>query len=458
MALNGHSKLHPAEGAAAAGAGARGYLPAMALVGSAHSARTLAILLSVLMAVFLTALIITPWQQSVSGAGEVSALTPVERTQYLAAPVEGRVLKWHVTEGSKVKGGQLVVELTDNDPQILERIRAERAAVEERRLNAEGRARAHEDRLGRLDESRINAVSAAQNRVQMANDRITQAVQGLTAAEARLEAARFNLTRQRDLVKIGTTSQRNLELAQLDYATADAEVARAKAALNAARNEREALDDDLKKVMADAAAAIDGERATLNAARAEIANVKAELQRIDTRLARQQTLTITAPRVGTIVRLLAQPNSELLKSGDPVAMFVPDSYEPTVELYLNGADMPLVQAGDPVRLQFNGWPAIQFVGWPSVAVGTFGGRVSLVDATETNGGSFRILVVPDPKDDPWPSANYLRQGVQAKGWVLLKTVPLGWELWRRFNGFPPVIADDEPGAVKAKDRGQKDKQ
>jgi multidrug resistance efflux pump len=429
----------------------------MALVGSAHSARTLAMLLSILLVVFSVALIFTPWQQSVSGAGKVSALTPVERTQYLAAPVEGRVLKWHVTEGSKVKGGQLVVELTDNDPQILERIRAERAAVEERRLNAEGRVRAHEDRLGRLDESRINAISAAQNRVQMANDRITQAVQGLTAAEARLEAARFNLLRQRDLVKIGTTSQRNVELAQMDHATAEAEVARAKAALNAARNEREALDDDLKKVTADAAAAIEGERATLNAARAEIANVKAELQRIDTRLARQQTLTITAPRDGTIVRLLAQPNSELLKSGEPVAMFVPDAYEPTVELYLNGVDMPLVQAGDPVRLQFNGWPAIQFVGWPSVAVGTFGGRVSLVDATETNGGSFRILVVPDPNDDPWPSANYLRQGVQAKGWVLLKTVPLGWELWRRFNGFPPVIADDEPGAAKARDRGKKDK-
>jgi hypothetical protein len=128
-----------------------------------------------------------------------------------------------------------------------------------------------------------------------------------------------------------------------------------------------------------------------------------------------------------------------------------------VELYLNGVDMPLVQRGDPVRLQFNGWPAIQFVGWPSVAVGTFGGRVQLVDATETNGGSFRILIVPDPNDDPWPSANYLRQGVQAKGWVLLKTVPLGWELWRRFNGFPPVIAENEPGAGGAKDKAQKEK-
>lgn len=434
-----------------------GYLPAMELVGSPHSARRLAIALTVMLIISAVALIFTPWQQSVSGDGKVSALTPVERTQFLAAPVEGRVLRWHVTEGSKVKAGQLVVELTDNDPQILDRIRAERSAVEDRRLNAEGRVRAHEERVGRLEESRTNGINAAQNRVQMANDRITQAVQGLTAADARLDAARFNLNRQKDLVRIGTTSQRNVELAQMDFATAEAEVARARAALNAARNEKLAMDDDLRKIRSDADASIEGERATLNSARAEIANVRAELQRIDTRLARQQTLTITAPRDGTIVRLLAQPNSELLKGGDPVAMFVPDAYEPTVELYLNGVDMPLVQAGNPVRLQFNGWPAIQFVGWPSVAVGTFGGRVSLVDATETKAGDFRILVVPDPNDAPWPSSNYLRQGVQAKGWVLLRTVPLGWELWRRFNGFPPVIAEDEPGTAGAKGKGKKEK-
>ena len=155
------------------------------------------------------------------------------------------------------------------------------------------------------------------------------------------------------------------------------------------------------------------------------------------------------------MRLLAQPGSELLKSGAPVALFVPDAYSPTVELWLNGVDMPLVKPGDPVRLQFNGWPAIQFVGWPSVAVGTFGGIVQLVDATETNGGKFRILVVPDPKDDPWPSAQYLRQGVQAKGWVLLNQVKLGWELWRRFNGFPPVISTEEPGVKAAKDKDDK---
>jgi hypothetical protein len=98
-----------------------------------------------------------------------------------------------------------------------------------------------------------------------------------------------------------------------------------------------------------------------------------------------------------------------------------------------------------VRLQFEGWPAVQFTGWPSVAVGTFGGVVTLIDATDDGQGKFRIVVTPDPRDEPWPSGRYLRQGVRANGWVLLGQVTLGYELWRRFNGFPPVVALSEPG-------------
>jgi adhesin transport system membrane fusion protein len=425
-------------------------LPVMAELDSGKRIRSVARSLVIFFVVSVIALIFTPWQQSVSGMGHVSALTPVERVQAISAPVEGRVARWHVLEGAHVREGQLIVELTDNDPMILDRLRNERQAVNERLMMAEGRAAAHEERLARLQESKTNAVNAARNRVQMANERIVQNEQAMRAAEERLTAARLNIARQKSLLDRGLTSQRSVELAQQEFATAEAEVRRALASLNAARTERQALEDDLRKIIADADAAIESERASLNLARAEIANIKAELQRVDSRLARQQTLKVFAPRNGTVLRLLAQPNSELLKGGEPVALFVPDAQEPTVELWLDGMDMPLVHVGDKVRLQFNGWPAIQFVGWPAVAVGTFGGVVRLVDAAETNGGKFRILVTPDPEDDPWPSARYLRQGVQAKGWVLLRQVTLGWELWRRFNGFPPVIAENEPGAAGAK--------
>nr|MCH9680528.1 transporter [Deltaproteobacteria bacterium] len=98
--------------------------------------------------------------------------------------------------------------------------------------------------------------------------------------------------------------------------------------------------------------------------------------------------------------------------------------------------------------QFEGWPAVQFVGWPSVAVGTFGGTVAFVDATDNGAGRFRVVVVPDG-EEPWPAARYLRQGVRANGWVLLNQVSIGYELWRQFNGFPPAVTPPSGPGPKA---------
>ncbi len=55
--------------------------------------------------------------------------------------------------------------------------------------------------------------------------------------------------------------------------------------------------------------------------------------------------------------------------------------------------------------------------------------------------NFKVLVTVDshfPGEKGWPDDRYLRQGVRANGWVLLKQVPLGYEIWRQLNGFPPV--------------------
>jgi hypothetical protein len=104
-----------------------------------------------------------------------------------------------------------------------------------------------------------------------------------------------------------------------------------------------------------------------------------------------------------------------------------------------------------VRLQFEGWPAVQFVGWPSVAVGTFGGKVNRVYPTDDGRGNFRVVVTPNdhlPREDGWPDDQYLRQGVRANGWVLLRQVPLGYEIWRLLNGFPPTVSKDEPRMEK----------
>lgn len=155
---------------------------------------------------------------------------------------------------------------------------------------------------------------------------------------------------------------------------------------------------------------------------------------------------MTAPRAGVIFRVIANQGGEQVSAGDPLAVLVPDTQDRAVEIWVDGNDAALISPGRAVRLQFEGWPAVQFAGWPSVAVGTFGGRVAFVDSTDNGRGDFRLVVVPDPDEEPWPSTRFLRQGARANGWVILNRVSVGFELWRQLNGFPPVL-DTQPSTT-----------
>jgi adhesin transport system membrane fusion protein len=409
-----------------------------------RAARVLARLLVVLLLVGIALLVVTPWQQTIPGAGRVIAFSPEERPQNIEAPIDGRIVAWHVVEGQLVKRGDPIVDLTDNDPAIIERLGQERDQTALTIDQGEMRVRSIEDRIRGLIDTQRTAVEAARLRVKMAVERTAAAEQALAAARAAKVTAQLNLERQNALSGKGLTSTRNVELAVLEAAQRDAEVDRAVATLNAARSEQQSLDAELLRTDADARTRVDEARALLASAQSDVAKARAELTKVDVRVARQQTQRVLAPADGTVLRVVARQSGELLKSGAPLAVLVPASRKNVVELWVDGNDMPMIQVGRTVRLQFEGWPALQFTGWPSIAVGTFGGRVMLVDSTDNGKGKFRVLVEPDPADEPWPGAHYLRQGVRANGWVLLNMVPIGWEIWRQFNGFPPVVAPDEP--------------
>ena len=93
---------------------------------TAPLARRIARSLLILLLVLLIFLGMTPWQQNVKGLGRVIAYIPGDRQQMIAAPVEGRIARWLVKEGSRVKQGELLAELLDNDPQLLQRLAQER--------------------------------------------------------------------------------------------------------------------------------------------------------------------------------------------------------------------------------------------------------------------------------------------------------------------------------------------
>ena len=433
-------------------------LPSYLAIHAVHApraTRVLAGILVVLILVVALALTITPWQQNVTGSGRVMAFSPEERQQNIEAPVDGRIARWHVVEGSSVKKGDPIVELTDNDRAIIERLTQERDQMTGTEVAAVRRVKTIEDRIRALELSQKTGVSAAKARVQMSIDRIGAAQQSLEAAKAALMTARMQQERQSNLAKKGLTSTRNVELAELDYTQKVADVERATNSLNAAKSEKLSLDSELLRTDADAGSRIDEAWGAHASAESDVAKSRAEVTKVEVRLARQNTQRVMAPVDGKIFRVVARQNGELLKAGDQIAILVPNTTHDVVELWMDGNDVPLISEGRPVRLQFEGWPALQFAGWPSIAVGTFGGHVQLVDSTDNGAGKFRVLIKPDPHDEPWPTKTYLRQGVRANGWVLLNQVPLGFELWRQFNGFPPIISMAEPGSAKDASKDKK---
>jgi len=388
-----------------------------------------------------------PWQQTVLGTGRVVAFAPLERQQFIEAPIDGRITKWYVMEGSVVKKGDLIVEISDNDPQFLNRLTEEKNAVESRIQALEARADSIKMRINSLSASRDNGFSAARSRSLMAKDRIEAAEHALDASQAIYKTAQLNHNRQKGLFSQGLASQRALEMAEMEEARALTDLNRAKASVSAAKSELMAISSDQSKVSTDGSALVEDARAQYSSVMADLANAKAELPRISARLSRQHSQEVKAPRDGIIMRLIVSQGSEMVKPGEQLAILIPDTDERAAEIWVDGNDIPLITEGREVRIQFQGWPVIYFSGWPDLSYGTYGGHIILVDTTDNGTGKFRIVVKPDIKKD-WPSSLYLRQGVRAHAWIFLNKVSIGYEFWRRFNDFPPMIIPLEKNGDK----------
>jgi hypothetical protein len=181
-----------------------------------------------------------------------------------------------------------------------------------------------------------------------------------------------------------------------------------------------------------------------------VAKATSTLTKAETQLSRQHTQRVVAPRDGTVVRMLPGEGNQLVKAGDPLAVFAPDVTRLAVEMWIDGNDLRFVERGGAAQVQFEGWPSVQIPGWPSVAIGTFKARVHLVDFASSHQGKFRVLLTPDA---PWPSSAFLRLNASARGMVTLGETVIGLELWRQLNGFPPQqepIRDELAKLLKAK--------
>ena len=381
------------------------------------------------------------------GTGKVVAFVPQDRQQTVTSPVKGVVdrVAEGLVEGAQVKQGDFILEIQPSAANLVEQLQAQvqdlQAKLETSNVKAEVYAQNVED----FGAARDFAVSAADEMVQAAQAKLEakrQLVPGYAAKELQ---ARLNYERQKSLFEKGVKSEKEVEYLKKDWDVAVAELESTRLEVTAAEKEWEAKKHEREQKQREAQTKVDYARAMREDAVGQAATAQKEIRDLEIKLSELDRLAITAPRDGAIFRLPIFERGQAVKEGDPLFTIVPDTSDRAVELWVSGNDTPLIRPGDHVRLQFEGWPAVQFAGWPSVAVGTFGGEVVAIDATDDGTGKFRVLIKHGAEDE-WPSERFLRQGVRANGWVMLSQVRLGYEIWRQLNGFPPVVAKDQAAA------------
>jgi len=422
-----------------------------------------------------------PWQQSITGGGNVMAYAPRERQQTIEATIKGRIVRWgeDIFENARVEKGQLIAEIQDLDPSLLGRLQDQltstrsqleaahqQVAASHRNLDA-----AHaiiESQLAQVTaytEVKLQVIASADAFIENAGQKVIAEEQHLIEQLAAFTQVTADYQRQMQLYKEKIVSQLKFQEAERKFKEGEAKIAKHQAYVQAAKDEltgkQRERDAKSQKAQADidyAKAMLGKSKGDVAKAEGDVAKTESELNKAEKELAemqvkvsRQESQMVTAPFDGFIVQVTPNQGGQMIKEGDMLCVIVPDTTDRAVQLWLAGNDAPLVEPGRHVRLQFEGWPAVQMVGWPSLAVGTFGGKVISVDAVDNGKGQYRILVQPDERDPDWPGAEwpegrFLRQGVQAHGWVLLDRVPLWFEVWRRMNAFPPVTSFEKDGS------------
>ena len=147
-------------------------------------------------------------------------------------------------------------------------------------------------------------------------------------------------------------------------------------------------------------------RSEIATSRSEIATTGGEVAKNQNQLSnyitRGKQRWLIAPQSGQIIKAKKSGINEIVKEGEMIVEIVPSNVNHAVELFVDPMDLILINIGQPVRLIFDGFPAIVFSGWPRNSYGTFVGKVVAIETNRNENGKFRILAVPDAKEKPWP--------------------------------------------------------
>ncbi|CAK6693257.1 p-hydroxybenzoic acid efflux pump subunit AaeA [Synechococcus sp. CBW1107] len=277
----------------------------------------------------------------------------------LGARIGGRVAEVTVREGERVKPGQLLVRLDDDEVRARLRGAQARLAAARQQLN---QARSQVDVLdSQIRESRLTVAQAEQDnlgRVEQARANLASAEAQLAQAEAQQRLAKVTLGRTESLVREGAASPQSLDQDRTALETAEAVVNAQRRQVEAARGAvalaastglnpsiRSAQLQALGEQRQRALAGVRGAESDVRSAQAAEQQVKAEAA----------YLTIRSPLAGVVISRSVEPGAVVASGRTLLTLLDPAT------VYLRGfipqGDIGRVRLGQRARIFLDSDPS-----------------------------------------------------------------------------------------------------
>ena len=365
----------------------------------------------------ITAILLIPWTQNITSSGSVLSLNPDSRPQSIETIIGGRVEKWFVQEGylSKVASLDLQINALISGKDV------------------------------KKDQARAK-IEQSQFKIKTDSTDLLNAERNATINEEQF--IRYEQLYKQDLI-----SKTELESRRMSSQNASTKVqehrnklAISKNDLLNARRELRAIDAEYSDKISKAESEKYASMSALYTAEGELTKLQNLFNNYDRR---NGLYYILAPQAGFISKTTKSGIGETVKEGEEIARISPFQFSHAVEIFIRPVDMPLVHPGENVRLIFDGFPAFVISGWQNISKGVYNGTILIVDPAIHESGKFRVLVTPS-EGEQWPNA--LKQGAGVQTIMLLNDVPVGYELWRNFNGFPPDFYSPENAKKKSEEK------
>lgn len=394
-------------------------------------------------AAIVVGILFIPWTQNITSSGSIISLNPDSRPQSIETIIGGRIEKWYVQEGDSVKKGDTILFLSEVkvdyfDPNLVQN-------TESQLQSKESALEGYMSKIASLD-IQINAMISgkevkkdqARAKIEQAQFKVRTDSTDLLNAQRNASITEDQFKRYEELFRQDLISRTELETRRMSFQNAATKVqehlnklAISKNELLNAKRELRAIDAEYSDKISKAESEKYASMSTLYTAEGELTKLQNQFNNYDRR---NGLYYILAPQDGFISKTTKSGIGETVKEGEEIARISPFGFSHAVEIFIHPTDMPLVHPGEQVRLIFDGFPAFVISGWQHISKGVYNGTILTVDPALHESGKFRVLVKP-AEGEQWPAV--LKQGGGVQAIMLLNDVPVGYELWRKFNGFPP---------------------